>query len=93
MQDVFTTLVVVSLLLGFSAIIGLLVYDVLRRTPFFKKMSSITFCKIGWHTMYRRVNGQKRSTYFCVHCKKKRSFPDLKIIEGDSKLYKNDYKF
>lgn len=65
-------------------------YDVFKLYKYVHKV----LCKFGIHKMTRKIGGViKVRTYYCVYCKKPRNHPKLKVVEGDSKLWKNKYKF
>lgn len=50
-------------------------------------------CKFDRHTTYRWINFKKKQTYYCQVCKKPRTHPLLKVVDGKDKKSDNHYKF
>jgi hypothetical protein len=92
-HDSFDNFMFFTLAFLMAMIFGMILYEALRHFPAHKRIWRYTTCKIGLHKMTRTIGGSKFRAYYCAHCKKKRAYPDLKLIEGGSKMYKNDYKF
>lgn len=49
-------------------------------------------CRMNMHKNHRRVGFKKKKTYYCIHCKKARNHPALKLVDGGNKIRENTYK-
>ena len=50
-------------------------------------------CKIGYHNTLLKFGKAKINKYYCVVCRKPRSHPGLKVIEGGNKVGTNRFDF
>lgn len=56
---------------------------------FFKRLK----CRFGYHSVYVRFGKTKINKYYCIVCKKPRTHPGLKIVDGGNKMGNNRFEF
>ena len=80
--DSFTTLLCTTALFGIVGGMILLAYEDGIPNGRLKKL----LCRFGRHKMHVGFGKAKTAKYYCQYCKKPRSHPDMKVLDGGRKL-------
>lgn len=87
--DQFTIVVCLAAIVGILGGMILIAYEDGVPQGRLKKI----LCRLERHKWSVKVGKVKTAKYFCQHCKKRRSHPVLKVVDGGNKMGNNKYNF